>query len=122
MTTEKIITLFYKLWKQRKFNEMLKLTQKSWSSTINESPLEWLKRVLGQKHIIEYKIEEIIKYAPASIIALIDVKEYYNNRNKDLSKSTYKIVLICEDNEGRATPEGNWGINPHSVLNRVKVQ
>ncbi len=109
---EKALLELLSSWKQGNWNIMTKFTQKSWNET-QKNPAEMLEGLFGFKQLLGAKIvsKNIISDTAVDIIATI-----YYAIGSDIAEKNITAKIIRESAPFTPSSNGDWGINPTSIL------
>jgi len=108
---EWVLAKFLAAWKRRDWKQMADYTQLSWLDIYKE-PVEWLKLAFSTR-LIDASLMQINAKTGvvAEFLIELDVGE----------KIVSRIKLICEEAPMRPSPYGKWGVNPTSIILKVKT-
>lgn len=133
-TPEWVLAKFFEAWDKRNWKTMLKYCQLSWVKRPLIYPtVPFLDKLKVYKHstVVTEKIlfnQFKHKLLDAKILGIKDISDvtkdisieiYYKDINVK-RKMRRKVRLICEKAPMQPSPEGQWGINPTSMIRARK--
>ncbi len=102
---------FFEAWEKRNWKAMVRFCQLSWVALPDDREatlsLQFRYKLLGAKILKTEKISEVTRD--------ISVEIHY----KDIiikKRTRRKVRLICELAPMKPSPEGQWGVNPISMM------
>jgi len=110
---EIILVNFLQSWKEKDWNKMFQSCQKTWQNNHSLDGVTFLESYYCLKNLKKWKI---IKIKSISNVC-IDIKlkiEYGINGYSERKK--IKARIICESEPYKTDINGNWGVNPISIL------
>lgn len=119
MKEEKALNEFLQAWKNQDWNLMFKRSQITWQKNHPETEgIEFLKCSFGFKDLQEWKIIEKNKISDVCYKITVEIK--YRKPSLIYIKRKVKAMLICEIEPYKTGVEGEFGINPISILKEFK--
>ena len=108
---EWVMAKFFDCWKRRAWKQMADYIQLSWLDAMPD-PSKMLKSHFNVKLLDVNFIQVNARTGVVTEFLIeLDVSE----------KAVHKIRLICETAPMRPSPKGKWGVNPTSIVLKVKM-
>lgn len=107
---------FMEAWKNEDWNGMWKNSQKTWRSK-RENNAERLFDLFGHKNLLEYGVVGFNEVSDCCVDVEVKIK-YTTDPHDPFSAYEYTIRprLLNEIKEYTPSKEGEWGVNPISML------
>ena len=105
---KEVITKFLQAWKDNNLTKMYELTQKTWSSQYSKS----IFKGFFQSRIKDFTITEIRESTPTVFDVGVTIR--VKGQQKKITAR-----LICETSPYTPSIEGNFGVNPISVIKNL---
>jgi len=108
----KTLERFLKYWRKGNYRKMYKLCQKTWQH--NHGVAE-LKNLFDGLRLDSYK--NLHESGSASCLKKVELELKINGVNK-----YHRANVICEKKAFKPSTEGEWGVNPISILNGKEIK
>jgi len=108
-----LLTNFMNAWKANNWSEMLKYTQKTWRSKENNNS-ELLKNWFYLKDLLTFKILKINQISESCVDVLLSIRYVFGDSK--LKETKIRARVICEIEPYKPGKDGEWGVNPLSIL------
>jgi len=108
----KVLRMFFEAWMKRDWKAMAKCAQKSWLE-VSIDPEEYLKGMFNFKLRAFEVIEEVELNNVAFAAKVLYRYDIARNVSKNMSSD---VRVICEVEPMVPAPDGEWGVNPNSVV------
>jgi len=112
MNAMETLKKFMKAWKDRDWSEMFKYTQKTWQSKEGNNPpllMDWL----GPRKLTKTEIIGVNKISDSCVDVTLKIGYLFISNLKEVK---IKARIICEIEPYKPSKDGEWGVNPVSIL------
>ncbi len=109
---ENTLIRFCQAWMKQDYDTMYVFCQKTWKA--NHSRAELKRLVIGR--IKEFKINSIVCSKASPCVSDIKLRVKYKNKAKSL-----EVRLIKEKEKRKPSEDGEWGVNPISLIRNLYV-
>lgn len=112
MDATETVKKFMKAWRDRDWSEMFRYTQKTWQSKGGNNPpslMDWF----GPKKLTKTKIIDVYEISDCCVDITLKISYLFIS---NLKETKIKARVICETEPYKPSKDGEWGVNPVSIL------
>ena len=112
MDAMETVKKFMKAWRDRDWSEMFRYTQKTWQSKGGNNPpslMDWF----GPKKLTKTKIIDVYEISDCCVDITLKISYLFIS---NLKETKIKARVICETEPYKPSKDGEWGVNPVSIL------